>query len=129
MTPRRRCTVALTLAATLLFTFPALAVPADAGDAPVFDRLAAVWSQLWSGIDRLLPGRDVSTPALERAAGGSGALLNPDGFSSGDGDDSGALLNPDGNDSGALLNPDGNASGALLNPDGNDSGPVLDPNG
>ena len=110
MTPSRRCTVALALVAALLFTFPALAIPAgDAGPSPVLDRMTAFWSQLWTGIDRFLPGADVSSPTLERATDGSGALLNPDGYSPSpaEPDESGALLNPDGDQSGALLNPDG----------------------
>lgn len=108
MTPSRRCIVALAAAAALLFTLPVFAVPADAGDMPVLDRLSSFWSQLWTGIDRFLPGGDIA-PTPERASAGSGALLNPDGFSPapGSGDDSGALLNPDGSNSGALLNPDG----------------------
>lgn len=108
MTPSRRCVVALAAAAALLFTLPVLAVPADAGDTPVLDRLSTFWSQLWTGIEGLLPGADTA-PTLERATDGSGALLNPDGFAPApqSGDGSGALLNPDGSNSGALLNPDG----------------------
>jgi len=108
MTPSRRRAAALTVAAALLFTFPALAAPADAWGSPVLDRVSTLWSQLWSGIDRFLPGDDAG-PSVDRATAGSGALLNPDGFapSDDDGDSSGALLNPDGDASGALLNPDG----------------------
>ena len=98
MTPSRRCTVALTVA-SLLLTVPALAAPAaDAQASPVLDRATAFWSQLWTAIDRFLPGTELSSPTLERATGGSGALLNPDGFAPAppDGDQSGALLNPDG---------------------------------